>query len=415
MIQGLRTTLNFAADERPKNWREGILLRYPNGKAPLTALTSAMKSRSVDDPEFNWWEKEISSRRVALSANAGTGTSLSVVEKATQFKDGDVLMAEHTGELMLVAADPSSATALTVIRGYGTVAATDIDFDGAGVNPYLTCIGSAYEEGSLAPTGVNLDPTKRYNYTEIFRNTLEATRTAMKTRLRTGDQVREAKRECLELHSIDMEKALWFGQRKETTRNGKPLRMMDGVFAQIDSGNVAVATSDHASGVTFEDLENYLERAFRYGSSEKMAFCGNTAALTIQRIIRGARGVSWTFTGAQKEFGMNVSRLVTPFGEVVFKTHPLWNMMRGGTTSGTAYAGVDSWFAILDMDDLQYVYLKDSDTKYEPNLQANGMDGVQSGYITECSVEVHHPVNHFLIKNLTTAAVEPQETIDVTP
>ena len=46
-------------------------------------------------------------------------------------------------------------------------------FTGAGVNPNLLCIGSAFEEGSLAPTGVNYDPTERYNYTQIFRRTLE--------------------------------------------------------------------------------------------------------------------------------------------------------------------------------------------------------------------------------------------------
>lgn len=52
-INGLRTTANFVTDQRPKNWRETILLLYPNGKAPLTALTSLMKSEKTDDPEFN--------------------------------------------------------------------------------------------------------------------------------------------------------------------------------------------------------------------------------------------------------------------------------------------------------------------------------------------------------------------------
>lgn len=53
-IQGLRDTSNFVADQRPQNWREGIMLLYPNGKMPLLALTSVMKSRSVDDYTFNF-------------------------------------------------------------------------------------------------------------------------------------------------------------------------------------------------------------------------------------------------------------------------------------------------------------------------------------------------------------------------
>ena len=67
-IQGLRDTLNFVTDQRPKNWREGILLLEPNGMAPLTGLTSAMSKRVTDDPEFNWWEKSLDDRRFKLGS-----------------------------------------------------------------------------------------------------------------------------------------------------------------------------------------------------------------------------------------------------------------------------------------------------------------------------------------------------------
>ena len=53
---GLRGTGDWATDERPKNFREMILWRSPNGQAPLTALLSKMASEKVDDPEYNWWE-----------------------------------------------------------------------------------------------------------------------------------------------------------------------------------------------------------------------------------------------------------------------------------------------------------------------------------------------------------------------
>ena len=43
-IAGLRGTGDWATDERPKNFREMILWRNPNGSAPLTALLSKMAS-----------------------------------------------------------------------------------------------------------------------------------------------------------------------------------------------------------------------------------------------------------------------------------------------------------------------------------------------------------------------------------
>ena len=50
---GMRGSGDWATDQRPKNWREGILHLYPNGMAPLTAILSKMKEQSVDDPESN--------------------------------------------------------------------------------------------------------------------------------------------------------------------------------------------------------------------------------------------------------------------------------------------------------------------------------------------------------------------------
>lgn len=400
-IQGLRDTSNFVTDQRPKNWREGILLLYPNGKMPLTALTSLMKSRSVDDPEFNWWEKELDDRRLVLGANlTAANTTITVTAGAQGLKQGDLLYVEESEEILFVASDPASDTSITVTRGFAGTTPATLDYDGAAVNPNLLVIGSAYEEGSLAPTGVNFDPTKKYNYTQIFRNTLEATRTATKTRLRTGDAIKEAKRECLEYHGIDMERAFWLGQRYEGTRNGKPHRATGGVLSWLPNDNIKNANA----GVDMETLEEYLYEIFLYGSSEKMAFCGNRSLLTIQQVVR--KNSSIEIMSGLKEFGMNVSRLICPFGELVLKTHPLFNQVRGGTNGASPYYGMEAWMAVLDMDNVGYTYLKDSDTKYQPDLAANGMDGMKSGYLTEAAIELHHAKTHYLVKNFHTAAAD---------
>lgn len=402
-IQGLRDTTNFVTDQRPKNWREGILLLYPNGKLTLTGLTSLMSSRGVDDPEYNWWTKTLDARRFALSAaiSSTSATTFSVTSGALSLKDGDLLLIEQSSEIVLVNGDPSTDTSITVIRGYSGTTPATVAATTTGINPNMTKIGSAYEEGSTAPTGVNYDPTKVYNYTQIFRETLEITRTAQKTRLRTGDAVKEAKRECLEYFGNGMELAFWFGQRAETTRNGKPLRTTGGVMSFIDSGNIKTVTTDYSGGLTMTGLEEYMYNIFKYGSSEKMAIGGNRALLTLQQVIR--KNSNFQIFSGIKEYGMNVTRLVCPFGEIVFKSHPLFNQMTSGTTGTGPYYGVESWMFVLDMTNIKYVYLNGSDVKYEPELQANGMDGMKSGYIAECGLEFHHPLSHYLLKNLVAA------------
>ena len=412
-IQGLRTSANFVTDQRPKNWREGMIMLDPNGSIPLTGLTSVMKKRSTDDPEYNWWEKPTENRRLKLvsSATALTTSNTSVTlfagEAGKQLKEGDLLYVESTGEILRVAADPTSDTVITVTRAQGGTSATALNTTTSGINPYIVVIGSMYEEGSMAPTGVNYDPTKKYNFTQIFRSTLEMTRTASKTRLRTGDAVKEAKRECLLYHGLDMERAFWFGGRSETTINGKPARTTGGVKWLLDNynsgSNVKVATDDYPSGVTMEGFEEYLYNIFKFGSSEKMAFCGNRSLLTIQQIVRKNGQFQWS--NIIKEYGMDVIRFTCPFGTIVFKNHPLFNQMVGGTNT-TAYYGVESWMFILDMANFKYVYLDGSDTQYQPVLQSNGMDGMQSGYLSECGLEISLPQTHYLIKNLVDAAVD---------
>ena len=50
-------------DERPTNFRQGVAKYYPNGKMPLTALTSQAAVEVVNDPQFTYWEEEFPDRQ----------------------------------------------------------------------------------------------------------------------------------------------------------------------------------------------------------------------------------------------------------------------------------------------------------------------------------------------------------------
>lgn len=403
-ITGLRTTGNFSpAEVRPKNWREGILLQYPNGEFPLFALTSQMKKESTDDPEFNWFEKRLDARRLYSEAGVAdtTTTTLGVKEGAKSVVAKTMLFVEATGEILIVTADPTTDTSLTVARGYAGTTAKNIP-----AKANILVIGTSFEEGSLAPTGQAYDPFKRYNYTQIFRRTLEMTGTAQKTKLRTGDAEKEAKREALEYISIDIERSMWFSNRNEDTFEGKPRRTMGGVMSQLPAANIFDASKTaHPDGVSFSDLEGWIKDLFKYGSSEKMVFCGDLALLTLQRIIRNAAESTWTWTPQTKEYGMNVSRLVTPFGTLVFKTCPLFSQSASsGLDEASPVYGFDSYAFVLDMARVKYVYMEGRDLHFESDLTEIGRDGTKSGYLAECSIKIEQLENHGLIKNLAHAA-----------
>lgn len=414
-ILGMRTTANFVTNQRPENWRETITLLYPNSSraapAPLTALTSVMKTRKVDDPIYHWWEKSLNNRRFLLTASLGVtaanaADSLTVdvsYNPSTGLKKNDLLMVEQTGEILRVSADPTATATIPVLRGVQTGGSgLAVVFNGAGINPYVTAIGSAFEEGSDAPTGVNFDPNERFNNTQIFRSTLEMTRTASETRLRTGDQVAEAKRECLEYFSVDMERGFWFGKKGSSTVNGKPWRTMAGIFAQIEAASGAnVLTADATNGADANWLFPVMEQIFRTGSTEKMAFAGSGALLTINELVRKNTTADWSMSEPQREYGMEVVRIRTAFGTLVLKVHPLFSQMQGGTNGASPFYSHNNTMVVLDMDYARYVYMHDVD--YEKDLTPIGLDGLKSGYLAEVSIQLEHPATHFIVKNLAKA------------
>lgn len=416
-IQGLIGTGSFGgtlgspdtipAFERPTNWRMGVLMRFPNGHAPLVALTAVMKKKVTDDPQFHWWERELATRRLTLSASiTAVATSITIAVGtfggAEQAKVGDILRTEKEAagayELMRVTA--SAAPTLTVVRGYaGTTAlAITVGTD----NPNLMIVGSVYEEGASTPPSVRYRPAKQFNYTQIFRDSLQATRTAMQTRLRTVDEVRDAKTQALLYHSMGMEYGFLFGRKNEIAgAGGQPERMTGGVIQFIEgAGNVV---DFGGVNVDWRRLEEELLDAFRFGSQEKMCFCGNRAMLTINRIAR--LNANMEITPSIKEFGMDVRRIFTPYGTMVMKTHPLFNQIDSAGLPGTLTA-MDTWALIMDMANLTYRPLRNSDTQYLPDRQANGVDGLTSEYLTEAGLEVNHAKTHMLWKNLNRAAVE---------
>jgi hypothetical protein len=409
-IQGLYDTADFLSTQRPNDWREGMLLYYPSGKFPLTALTSVMKKETCKDPQFNWHEKEWSSRRVALNLDlTDVATGLTLVSGALMLVPGTLMLIEESGELIEVTtgASDDTGTGLVIRRSVGTVAAAAVDHDAAGINPYLTIVGTAHEEGVDTPEAVHIQPVTRTNYTQIFRNSLKLTRTAQNTYLRTGEQVKESKREALENHATDMERAWFWGQASELLSGDQPKRTTDGIVQVIrDNGDSDNENDFSGADFTVTLMEQWLQNVFRYGSTQKVCFCGNTFLMVINQAIRLAGFTQYQLTSQERIYGMNIQRLLCPFGEVFMKPHPLFNAMPGGLNpdAGGAYYSWGETGVFIDMQYLKYRPLRNSDTKYLANRQGNGIDGLTSEYLTEAGLEVGVAKAHSIWTGVKSAA-----------
>jgi len=406
---GMRGNGDWVTDQRPKNWREKVLQLYPNGDAPLTAMLSMMKNESTDDPEFNWWTKSLATQAATVTS-IYTNASL-VTEYATGGLVGEFVYAKipteaackefRIGHQVLlrtttVLADDTNAKVIAVVLNGASsyigckLLQADPTTTGLASCDRILIIGNINPEGGTMPAAVAYDPTKHYNYTQIFRTPLSITRTARKTKLRTGDQYREAKREALELHSVEMEKAsLWSIKTETTGDNGKPERTTDGLVPTVitNSGNVSDFTTDAdftdtswLSGCE-EWLDIQLEQIFRYGSQDRMAFAGSGVVLAINKLIKEYG--NYEFTSSTQDYGIQVKSWVTAFGTLHIKIHPLFSYE------------VTNRFAmvIFDPADLVYRYIDDTTFFADPDKQNTGrnrIDGTDEEYLTEFGIEFHH-------------------------
>lgn len=419
-ITGLRNTDTFStpSGRRPQNFRETILMLYPNGggmsKLPLTALTAVMKSQSTNDPVYHWFTKQMQDRRLQLGASlnntdvAGAIVTVTLTGvSALSLKQGDLLLVEQTNEQLYVNATPTGATSMSVIRGFNLTtgaALLAVTYNGAGVNPYMKVIGSAFEEGSAAPDPISFDPIELFNQTQIFRSTYAMTGSAQQTFTRTGPEEAEAKREALETFGLDMEMAFFFGVKTTGVRNGQPLRTTNGFLSFVPSANRYVPAN---GTLTMQWLEDASVNIFRYGSTEKMAFCGSTFMTALSRMVRKNGHGQFELSAAVSEYGMGgIRRLTTPTGVLVLKLHPLFSQMTGGVNGGAAFTSMDNAAVLMDMSNVSYRYLQNRDVKFQTDLQLPGVDALQAGWIAECGLEVHHPYTHSLITGVTTGDVD---------
>jgi len=390
-IVGLRGTGDFAADERPKDFREMILFREPNGDSPIFALTSKTRKRTVSDPQFYWWDEPQDIVRLQVAgSHASNVTTISVDSTdpdtsnptknwgtASHLKPGDLLMVEPAADDAVFAPEVIMVTSVlgdsqfTAARGAaGTTPAT------IGNDVFLMLIGSAYAEGTDAPTAVSRSPNKYFNYSQIFKDTYELTKTTDVTKLRTGNAWSNDKKRKMFDHARGVEMAILFGQKSETTgSNGKPLRTMGGLRQFIYHQYV------YSTGTTWFDLIDRISPVWDYTSpagDERAAFVGNGALNAINKIIAADTTGDIQWEGVTKVYGMNFRTLVMPQGRIHLKTHPL--MSRNSLYTKSMF--------VLDFSQIQYVTLPGRDTKSKDDIQTDGED-VRRGFIqTECSLEV---------------------------
>lgn len=390
------STINGTTDFVAKSFAGMITRLMPNGSAPLFGLTSMLKDETAVQVEHGFFTKTMIFPAVTINAAHAVGDTTLTVVSTTNILPGMMLRNQATGETFIVNT-VASGTSITVTRGVGTVAA-------AAMSAAQVCyqVGNAFEEGSNRPSALSIQAVRVTNYTQIFRNSWALTDTARATQVIAGDtNVAESRSECAAFHAVDIEKAIFWQQKYQGTRNGQPFRTMDGLINQVTVNAAANVTTAGAT-TNYTQLETALDVCFNTVTDPKVAnervlFCGGGAKKVLNNI--GRLNGTYQLVDGQTSYGLQFSSFKTSRGTFRMIEHPLFNSNADWAKMAIA----------VDLSSFNLAYLGDRKTvssEYGTKGQAleNGADAIGGSLTTELTCLVKNPAANAIIYGLAAAA-----------
>lgn len=450
MAFGLVSTSTVAATQSQK-YRRNVFRLYPTGAAPLMGLMSLLPTQETDKPEFGWYEDRFPTQRTATAATGtapfqnADGTALADLSTLTmdveyrlkvldtsQFKATHVIeireltindVTTTTYNLTGVVTSVLNATTL-VFRPTSTLATID-NASNDNFGKTVAIKGTANRENARSGTGIITVPYSVTNYTQIFRTAFNLSRTALKGGLQydsRGPWKNQAWNNGLR-HMMELEKAFLFGEKHEAlvsdpeTGEVTPEKKTGGVldflkrYEVVDSvyrggsGAAAVTANsdsdkriiDLGGTLTKVDYNTYIDRAFKKTSDkayEKLAFCGGKFLSTINSLFERdvTRTEALNFKGKEIEFWVHTHHTLR--GTVHYKVHPLFD----------DDPDLEDACLIMDVGNMQYRPLNDSDTEFLKGRQETDRDGRKDEWITEAGLELRFPQSFMYITNATAPA-----------
>lgn len=388
------TSLN-PAELNARSLSDTILRLFPNGDAPLFALSSrAGKSKAVSSTH-GYFSKTMTYVQTTSTAGDLVGATTLTVGSTTGMVPNMLLFNTRTREIVRVVTVPTSTT-ISVERAFGRVAAAALN-----AADKLIHIGTAHDENSSRPTARQLQSIYVPNYTQIFRNAWALTDTARASAAEKGySNIAESRADCALFHSTDIESAILYGQPSMDTSGAFPIHTTQGIIDALEQ--YAPANTNTASATTtYDQLVQLVSPAFTTStdmgnSKQRIMFMDNTTSAVIHAIGRNYGNVQMMLESTS--FGMQFTRFKFHLGELILMIHP---MLNGLSQTGTAL--------VVDLPALKLAYMEGRDAKIEEygtggKLVENGVDGVGGSLTSELAVELINPSACAYIDGITAAA-----------
>lgn len=361
------------------------ILWYAPEATPFLTLTGKVKGkRKAFNYKYEWLEKDQMPRRVVV---AGTETAIDTtiaVDDGNKIAARDVLLNTRTREVILVSSVLSND--LTVVRGIGNESATMAAGDD------LIIIGNSYLDDAVSGTPKSITEFSKYNYCQIFRKPFSFTGRDLETELFGGnDKMTETKWQAIE-HKRSIEYAMLFGKRDL-------IAAVAGTSHQATfTGGLEEAIASNVwdvNGVTLNtrSFNEFLEEGLRWGRGGRLQ--GGAATKYLLCSSRWLTEINdWAdqkldYRVLDKSIGFAAMEYKSPHGKVMLVSSPL----------------LDEWHPdyafLVDFNHVDYVFLRNRDTKLLSGREENDRDGEKYEYFSDVGLQVEFEQSHALLKGLS--------------
>lgn len=375
-VAGLLTTLNAQNTDLVGEWQEEILVRNSKGYnvgSTLFGLMAQLQNEPADNITYNWWERNpvslnfysiasayASATTLAFDDGSGASPGLGDLTVYELLSINTILINSRTLEAIQVTADPTTQN-VTVNRGVlGTTAA------GITAGDLWTLTTSAQDEGANPRRAAYQNPTSYSNYIQTYNESVFLSNAFKNGVLRTDvmGPLPERRLQALERVTKRTELSYFLGLVGTATGTNGTIYYTGGIKNAIDTfGLTANALNGLAgTGVALSVFYAWLQSFMVVGSDTKLMFCGPNAYAAITQFALSASGAGFRIMNQETVFGMNITVILTPFGEISLAFHPLFK-------DAVALNG----FAFVV--DLQLIKQKVMEPLFlEPNIQLPGQD-----------------------------------------
>lgn len=339
-------------------WQQGVLHRNAKGMntgSTLFALMSRLRNENADSQTYNWFEKDPTRRTfyvvgssvgatvTALQFNNETASSPSpaydtgVLDQTVcvLLKNGAILENQTTAERIIVVAESASYTQPVIVQrgapGYTSTPTSPVNTTPTTINSTATAldpwvlIGVAKPNGSNPSTSAYTQPSQYLNYCQTFNQTASVDNAYKNGILRTDidGPWGEAKIDALERVANDIELMYFFGVASINGNTYTTGGIRNGVDA---AGLTANAVNGNGTGgLTLKAFKAWMQSFMTVGSDTKLAFCGPYAYAAISDYANTAQGGFRIMQmDNSNEFGLNLTTIQTPYGQLDLASHPLF-------------------------------------------------------------------------------------------